>query len=253
MKSLVFAIIVLTLAGSVSAEPLSDAERQRRHELRMMKTGGVLRDVRNQRGRVVIVNCQTAADERWIRNGAKVLADCLRISVDVMRGSFDLLRPELQGEATVFVVDDPKLPISLIAPEARWSVLNLASFKDAKRTYFETRTTKALSRALVPLLGGSDSQYPCCVMGNVLKPEDLDKVPSSQLPVDVIARMEKNMKGLGLGQWSETFYRQACREGWAPAPTNKYQKAVWDQVHSIPDKPMKINFDPATQKGEVTK
>jgi len=33
-------------------------------------------------------------------------------------------------------------------------------------------------------------------------------------------------------------------EGWAPAPTNEYQKIVWDKVHAIPQKPMKIEFDP---------
>ena len=27
-------------------------------------------------------------------------------------------------------------------------------------------------------------------------------------------------------------YRQACIEGWAPAPTNDVQKAIWEKVHS---------------------
>ena len=30
----------------------------------------------------------------------------------------------------------------------------------------------------------------------------------------------------------------------APAPTNEFQKAVWDKVHAIPQNPMKIEFDP---------
>jgi len=39
-------------------------------------------------------------------------------------------------------------------------------------------------------------------------------------------------------------YGQACREGWAPAPTNDVQKAIWDEVHAPPKTPMKIEFDP---------
>ena len=39
-------------------------------------------------------------------------------------------------------------------------------------------------------------------------------------------------------------YRKACQEGWALAPTNDVQKAIWKEVHSIPDKPMTIEYKP---------
>jgi hypothetical protein len=39
-----------------------------------------------------------------------------------------------------------------------------------------------------------------------------------------------------------------CQEGWAPPPTNEYQRAIWNDVHKIPEKPMKIDFDPAKGK-----
>ena len=37
-----------------------------------------------------------------------------------------------------------------------------------------------------------------------------------------------------------TNYKTACREGWAPAPTNDVQKAIWDKVHAMPTEPIKI-------------
>jgi len=43
-------------------------------------------------------------------------------------------------------------------------------------------------------------------------------------------------------------YAAACQEGWAPPPTNEYQRAIWNDVHKIPEKPMKIDFDPAKGK-----
>ena len=65
--------------------------------------------------------------------------------------------------------------------------------------------------------------------------------------------MKKYMAARGVTPHYRCPYFKACEEGWAPAPTNEYQRAVWEKVHAIPDKPMKIEFDPATQKGKVTK
>ena len=39
-------------------------------------------------------------------------------------------------------------------------------------------------------------------------------------------------------------YRQACKEGRAPVPTNDVQRAIWNKVHQIPDSPLVIEFDP---------
>ena len=43
-------------------------------------------------------------------------------------------------------------------------------------------------------------------------------------------------------------YKRACREGWAPTPTNDVQRAIWEKVHAIPDKPLTIEFDPKIDK-----
>ena len=57
------------------------------------------------------------------------------------------------------------------------------------------------------------------------------------------------MFGTILNVISESFtHKKACQEGWAPAPTNDVQKAIWEKVHAIPDKPMTIEFDPKKDK-----
>lgn len=38
-------------------------------------------------------------------------------------------------------------------------------------------------------------------------------------------------KAKGIAPYVATTYRQACADGWAPAPTNEYQKAIWDSFH----------------------
>jgi hypothetical protein len=63
-----------------------------------------------------------------------------------------------------------------------------------------------------------------------------------------MARMQKMWKRFGVKKERRIPYRVACQEGWAAQPTNDYQKAVWEQVHSIPDKPLKIEYDPKVDK-----
>ena len=61
---------------------------------------------------------------------------------------------------------------------------------------------------------------------------------------DALQSIMRNLQNLGVTQARKTTYRRACMEGWAAQPTNSFQKAVWDEVHSIPKNPMQIKFDP---------
>ena len=56
------------------------------------------------------------------------------------------------------------------------------------------------------------------------------------------------LRAIGVKPAEKTTYRKACHEGWAPPPTNEVQKAIWEQIHSSPDKPIKIEFDPKKDK-----
>ena len=62
----------------------------------------------------------------------------------------------------------------------------------------------------------------------------------SRLPVDVIKRFGPYLEGYGVNPEKIVSYRKACEEGWAPQPTNDFQKAVWDDVHAMPSEPIKI-------------
>lgn len=255
MKKFVFAVAFLAALSGACAVPDAAGEAHSktnvvRKNMFLKRFGGFVRDVRVQKGRVAIVNCQSAADVRWLRQVAAAFADGVKIAVEVESGDFRLENPEPKGEVTVFVVDDPKLPISLIAPEARWSVVNVSKLKSDKQAFFETRTMKAVVRAIAPLLGSSDSQYPNCLLGTVCSVEDLDAFPDVQLQVDVLDRFAKNMKKVGIAPWRMTTYRNACQQGWAPQPTNDYQKAIWDKTHELPSKPIKIEYDEKRDKGK---
>ena len=67
--------------------------------------------------------------------------------------------------------------------------------------------------------------------------------------IDVSRGITYNMPRAGVTPWKVTTYKRACEEGWAPAPTNEYQQAIWDKVHAVPTEPLKIKYQkPATGK-----
>ena len=43
---------------------------------------------------------------------------------------------------------------------------------------------------------------------------------------------QKAIAAQKLGSVRRATYKQACREGWAPAPTNDYQRAIWETAMS---------------------
>lgn len=214
------------------------------------KTGGKLKEPRTQKGRFVYVNCQSAVPNEVLVDHAQKIASSIKVAIDVESGEFSLPNPAVKGEACLFVVDDPALPMSLVAPEARWAMVNMAPLKTEKKAFFDARVKKELSRGFSYLGGAANSQFDLALTGCVVRPSGLDEFASDEIPFDVLRRIEGYMRGYGIAPYKLTTYRKACQEGWAPAPTNDVQQAIWDEVHELPSKPIKIEFDPQRDAGK---
>jgi len=254
MNKLLFTLALAVSASVFAAEsvkpiaPASTAAQNPKkiskdvlQRMQMRQFGGFVKDVRTQRGKIVVVNAQSAADAAWFDEVVVAFDKMTKISIEVAPGTFDLVAPKLQGTASVFVVDDPKLPMSLVAPEAKWTMVNVAPLKCDKTAFFQARVRKQLTRSLAYLFGAADSQYPMCLTGCVTKPEDLDQfVYTSKLPMDIQLRMEKYIPSLGITPYTISTYKNAVIEGWAAQPTNDYQKAIWEEVHQLPTAPLTI-------------
>ena len=78
---------------------------------------------------------------------------------------------------------------------------------------------------------------------DIFEISDLDHV-GEFIPGDTAENCRKLLAKRGVYPKRYVTYRAACIRGWAPAPTNAAQKAVWDKVRAIPKNPMKIEFDP---------
>ena len=225
-------------------------DREKLDAIVYKKTGGKIKEPATQKGRFVYVNCQKELPASVLSEHANKIATALKVEIGVEDGAFTLPNPIVKGEACLYIVDDPAMPMSLVAPESRWAMVNLAPLKTSKKAFFDARVKKELSRGFALLAGGANSQFEMALTGCVVKPEGLDEFASDDIPFDVMRRIESYMRGYGIVPYRLSSYRKACQEGWAPAPTNDVQKAIWDEVHSLPAKPIKIEFDPTRDAGK---
>lgn len=139
------------------------------------------------------------------------------------------------AQVTIFIVDDDKTPASLVAPEEHWAVINvrkvgkgLPDNATLRKRMLAIRTRREFIRTFVLLCGGGASQFPGNLM-DAAKVEDLDTVEEF-IPVDIPPRYTTYLEKIGVTPAYEKFYYLACKEGWAPQPTNEIQQAIWNRV-----------------------
>lgn len=144
-------------------------------------------------------------------------------------------------------------PALSVYPEEAISCINYSALIGGDEKTINTRIEKELFRSLGFALGGYSISRMPCVMDTVFSREDLDENPTMLLSPMRLVGINKAAEKLKLPVMRPTLYSRAVREGWASAPTNDVQRKIWDDVHAIPQKPMKIQFDPAAQKGKISK
>lgn len=258
MKRLILAVASVAMCGVLCAanDQAQNKPRPRRGEGAMKRVGGHLNVPNSQKGKIVVFNAQKKVALADYRAGMDQFAQDTKFKVEyadceaVTPANASDIKEKGGANVAVFLVECDKCPNTmLVAPDARWAIVNVAAVtKDAKNGVFAAaRTRKVLLRAFLCAAGAMDSQYNGSMMSPIKTPADLDKIVEDP-PLDAMMRAEKTMRFVGLAPLERTTYLDACQEGWAPQPTNEYQKAIWDQVHAVPSDPIKIKFDPKTGK-----
>ena len=239
------------VTNTVNISRLSREERAKLREVFYQYEGGHVGKPGTKAGAIVYINAQKRAAEEVIREQMSEINRRLNYDMKLIEGSFTFPSPELKGEANLFIVDDPALPSLLAAPENRWVLVNvagLAAGAGEKPQFFKARVKKELTRGFCLLAGAQDSGFKMSLTGCKTRPEQLDTHADCRLPVDVVKRFAPYLEGYGIRPEKRVSYRKACEEGWAPPPTNDVQRAIWKDVHTIPDKPITIEFDPKKDK-----
>jgi hypothetical protein len=251
LASLAFMSPVVMAEVADSAAPTKAAAKTKLPR-GMKRYGGIIQVPNSQKGKIVIVNAQRKLPLSNIRAGMDEFAQTLKFRVEFVDGepttsekaSADM--EKIGADVAVFIQENPESKVTILsAPEQRWTILNASAINaDARSDEFAAaRIRKELMRGFLCAAGTMNSQYQGSIMAAIREPKDLDKMLEAA-PVDAIQRAIESLKVYDVTPQEMSTYKKACQEGWAPAPTNEYQKAVWDKVHAAPKNPMKIEFDP---------
>ena len=217
--------------------------------------GGLIRRPDAMTGKVIFLNSQKSVSSNQLKDVITQYGRSLRVPVEILSSDLISMENAIKASArksnniTIFIVDDNDWDIPmLIAPEKGSAIVNVAPLKENAKSdaYLVSRVKKEIVRAALYVCGGANSQYDNSLMKAIRTPKDLDMLMNTSVPMDVVTRTVNYLPFFGISPNSHVSYLRACREGWAPAPTNEYQKAIWDKVHAMPTAPIKIK--PETKK-----
>lgn len=249
MKQSLFIVLSIIACSFVNAE--DSTNEVSRLPRGMKRFGGSVVIPDSQKGCIGIFNCQSKVSLENIRSGMDDFSKAYKYNVKFLEA--EPVTPKTVGEVmraqdvqvAVFIQECDDCPVAMLcAPESHWAIVNVKEItKGARNDIFAAaRVRKELMRAFLCAAGAMNSQYDTSMMAAIKAPKDLDRIIEDP-PVDAITRAMNSMKVIGVSPTEITTYKKACQAGWAPAPTNEYQQAIWDEIHSIPTQPIKIKHE----------
>ena len=150
------------------------------------------------------------------------------------------------ASGVIMLVDGAEdAPLMTAYPEEHLALVNMAALSTGVSSGVrQDRVEKLTWRAIGHLVGcGAPDGY-TCVMKPLKNMADLDAMPNKFIHPASFFKARPYFDMCGVTPARKGTYESACQQGWAPAPTNDVQKAIWDKVHAVPATPMKIEVDP---------
>lgn len=249
LLSLAFSFTCSTAVHAETQEPSEQTQqktrRVRRPGMRILKEGGLVQEVNT--GRVVRVVNSTSLSNSAVEQMAQSLRTNLRFPVEVvtLKAPSDLSK-DRKYAVHIYLKAAGNTPALLVAPEEAWASVNVEALeKDAPPDdVFIKRVNKEFWRATAMALGASNSMFQPCLMSDVFSLADLDAISLPAPCPEPFNKMMNTARHLGIFPSRRVTYKRACEEGWAPAPTNDVQKAIYEQVKADkergPTNPLKI-------------
>ena len=238
MKKTCARLAFVAVAGAAlvaSAAPqLTEAEQEKMIRERLERLGGIV--MHDAVGSVALFNCQTSIPPEDVESFfllGRTRSIQIPFKVEKRNGfSLDAAGGEyaaLGSVAGVYLVDEPKLPMSLVAMEAGWALVNMAPLKaDSPSTVsLARRADKLFTRVCTVLFGGAEQDIGFSAMKRVRSLEELDGLSGFAISPIQLTLMTSHLEALGIGFPYPETYKRACKEGWAPAPTNDVQRAIY--------------------------
>lgn len=175
------------------------------------------------KGRIAFVD---AADTniRLVEAAAKKVGGQLMIEAVALKGkwSFATVQSDFaaaKSSVVVFIVKDKTLPLSLVALEGKWGLVNAAKFTDEG-------LSKELVRIASVVLGAAYSKYKASVLRPAFSAEEVEKNAGKIITIDTLMALQPSIESLGITQYSLKSYADALEDGDAPEPANDVQRKL---------------------------
>ena len=214
-----------------------ESRQEYMRKLIFIKTGGPVTKPNTGKGAVRVVVAAQGIPLDIMDEPFANMTKIVKIDVKTVQGTKPALadaKGELKkyaAQAGVYVVEDDALPRMLVAPEEGWAFVNVKALKggNVSGDRLVARARKEISRALMFVCGCGNAG---AVMQSVTSLVHLDRIPVDTFPPMARNQIIAHLNNLGVEPIHQASYLRACQEGWAPAPTNEYQRAIWEQVKS---------------------
>lgn len=275
MKKLLVILTAITVtaitASAQQKKTLTPEQKERSRQIRaakyrekVEKEGGIVegkipgKDIR-------VINLQTSVPEAEIADVVNAMCTTLRAPVVIYKSQTDGKCPFSVGESgfeggntagVIALVESDKFPRLVIRPEDHTAIINVSELKKDSPSpdALALRVRKEIWRGFGYAMGAANSAYQPCVMRDIQSLSDLDEKPIAIISPEPLMRIDPTLRKLGLAKTRRATYKRACEEGWAPAPTNDWQKAVWQKVKAeqseAPTKGIKIQFNKNKNKAK---
>lgn len=226
---------LLVAVAYAQKKPVDKATLEKRQLMMMKATGGMAE--KPGVGKIVVLNAQSKVSNEVIEAVIEKLRFQTKFTIEVQTGKYAMYtRPE-GASAAIVLADEPALPLSVVAVENLWGLLNVGKLGTEN---VDLRFTKEFIRVTTIAFGASLSRFKGSPLSSVSSAAMLDDYPTDNYTYDCQQAIVKNLMNLGMMPRIRTSYKKACEQGWAAQPTNEFQKAIWDKVHALPTAPIKI-------------
>ena len=250
VATLIAGVLIPSAFSQVKKERETEEQKAARKARMYKKLGGHVINKGTMKGKFIFINTQTAIPEEPLRETAKSMADFLMSDFSLQHSdtpvSFvDAAKTIKASGATAGVVigKDAAMPALTIVPDSLCAYINVTPLEgDAKLS--PRRVRLEMWRALGYLYG---IDFEGCMLHPVKTIDELDELPNA-LSQEALYHITHTLEQSGITPSTRATYRTACKEGWAPAPTNDVQQAIWNEFHELPSKPITIEFDPKKGK-----
>ena len=161
-------------------------------------------------GKIAVVNT-CGASKRVVDNVTSNFWKVMMIKTEVQTGKWSLAKAQdafksTKANAAVFIVNDPALPISLVALESKWAVVNVHTLSDVA-------LYKEIQRMMCIILGAASSKYDSSTLRAAFSGAELEKMKGDGITFDTLISIFEYIPALGVKQWQMVDREEAIEDG----------------------------------------